>query len=68
MQIGHITIVNRSSERRVEAIERSGTHMQDSEQRRRSMRQAEVTFQRQISRGSKLRLYNRNGVLLEEAE
>ncbi len=68
MQIGHITIVNSGVERKVEAIERSDTNMQDSEHRRRSMRQAEETFRRQISRGSKLRLYDRKGVLLEEAE
>jgi hypothetical protein len=68
MKIGHISILRNNNERKIKPISRTSANLSDSEHRRREMREAEELYRREISRGSKLRLYNAKGILIEEAE
>ena len=69
MKIGYINIVSPyGKERKVESIERGDGNLSDHKQRAQALRIQEIKLQREISKGSRLRLYNAKGQLEMESE
>ena len=69
MRIGYIDIVNtRGRERKVESIERGDGNMSDAAKKDQALRIQELKFQKEISHGCRLRLYNSKGQLEIESE
>ena len=69
MRTGYINIVlPGGAERKVKSIERGAGDMSDAHRKDQALRIEEIKFQKEISQGSRLRLYNAQGRLEIESE
>ena len=69
MRIGYINIVlPGGAERKIKSIERGDGDMSDVHRKDQALRIEELKFRKEISEGSRLRLYNSKGRLEIESE